>query len=143
MRKDFTMAAVALAVVLLSCGCASTPKHDLSQLQGNWVGEELGGEKGQCRMSVEGDTIKFQGVLGQDWYVGTLTLNPITNPKQALVQIADCGIRQYVNKTTRAIYKLEGKKLAVAAREPGNEAVPTTFERDPASQTRAFVFTRQ
>jgi uncharacterized protein (TIGR03067 family) len=143
MRTDFTMVAVTVAAVLLSCGCASTPKHDLSQMQGNWVGEEIGGEKGQCRMTIEGDTIRFQGVLRQDWYVGTLTLNPNAKPKQALVQVGDCGVRQYVNKTTRAIYKLEGKQLTVAAHEPGNEAVPTTFERDPASQTRAFVFTRR
>ena len=143
MRKDFALAAVAVAAVLLSCGCASTPKQDLSRLQGSWVGEEIGGQKGQCRMTVEGDTVKFQGALQQDWYVGTLTLDPKANPKQATVRVNDCGLRQYVNKTTRAIYKLEGKKLTLAAHEPGNEAVPTAFGHDPASQTRAFVFTRQ
>jgi uncharacterized protein (TIGR03067 family) len=143
MRKEFPMAAVAVAVVLLSCGCASTPQRDLSQLQGNWVGEEIGGEKGECRMTIEGDTVKFQGVRPQDWYVGTLTLNPKTHPKQALLLIKDCGIRQYVNKTGLAIYKLEDKTLTLAAHEPGNDTVPTAFGRDPASQTRAFVFTRQ
>ena len=143
MRKDLTMAAVAVAAVLLSCGCASTPKRDLSRLQGNWVGEEIGGEKGECRMAIEGDTVKFQGARRQDWYVGTLTLNPKADPKQALVLIADCGFRQYVNKTTRAIYKLEGKTLTLAGHEPGNEAAPTAFGRDPATQTRAFVFTRR
>jgi uncharacterized protein (TIGR03067 family) len=143
MRTDFTMAAVAITAVLLSCGCASTPKSELSRLQGNWAGEESGGEKGECLMTIEGETIKFQGARRQDWYVGTLTLNPKTHPNQALVLIADCGVRQYVNKTTRAIYKLEGKQLTLACREPGNESTPTAFGHDPASATRAFVFTRR
>jgi uncharacterized protein (TIGR03067 family) len=143
MRNAFTLAAVAVALVLLSCGCASTPTHDLSQLQGSWVGEEIGGEKGQCRMTLEGDTIKFQGAQQQDWYVGTLTIDPKARPKQALLLIRDCGVRQYVNKTARAIYKLEDKTLTLAAHEPGNDTVPAAFGRDPASQRRAFVFTRQ
>jgi uncharacterized protein (TIGR03067 family) len=142
MRKDFTLAAVAVAAFLLSCGCASTPQQVLSGLQGNWVGEEIGGEKGQCWMVIEGDTIKFQGARQQDWYVGTFTLNLNANPKRALVLIGDCGLRQYVGKTVQAIYKLEDKKLTLAGHEPGNEAVPTVFEHDAASQTRAFVFTR-
>jgi uncharacterized protein (TIGR03067 family) len=140
---DLTMAAVAVAAVLLSCGCASTPQGELTQLQGNWVGEEIGGEQGQCRMALEGDTIKFQGARQQDWYVGTLTIDPKAHPKQALLLIRDCGVRQYVNKTARAIYKLEDKTLTLASHEPGNDAAPAVFGHDPASQTRAFVFTRQ
>jgi uncharacterized protein (TIGR03067 family) len=143
MRNALTLAAAALAAVLLSCGCASTPKNELAQLQGNWVGEEIGGEPGPCRMTLEGDTIKFQGMQRQDWYVGTLTLDPKAHPKQALLLIRDCGIRQYVNKTARAIYKLEDKKLTLASHEPGTNTVPTAFERDTASHRRAFVFTRQ
>jgi uncharacterized protein (TIGR03067 family) len=143
MRKCLALAAMAVAAVLLACGCASTPKHELSQLQGTWTGEELGGETAQCWMTIEGDTIKFQGTQQPDWYIGTLSLDPRAHPKQASALILDCGLRQYVNKTTLAIYKLEGKKLTMAANEPGNEAVPGSFGRDPAGQTRAFVFTRQ
>jgi uncharacterized protein (TIGR03067 family) len=143
LRKDFTLAAVAVAAILLACGCASVPTSDPSLLQGTWIGEEIGGEKGPCRMAIEGDTIKFQGTRQQDWYVGTLTLTPNANPRQALVLIGDCGARQYVNKTVRAIYKLEGKQLTLAHHEPGNPAAPAAFGPDPASQTRAFVFTRQ
>ena len=142
MKQDFTKIAVAIVAVLVACGCATTPQSNPSQLQGNWVGEEIGGDKGECLMTIEGDTVKFQGALRQDWYVGTLTLSPQAHPHQALVLIADCGIRQYVNKTTRAIYKLEGKKLTLACCEPGNEATPTAFGHDPATATRAFVFTR-
>ena len=140
---NIAMAAASVAAVLLSCGCASTPKHEMFRLQGNWVGEEIGGEKGRCQMTVEGDTIKFQGTQQQDWYVGTLTLNPKAEPKQAMMLMNDCGFRQYAGKTARGIYKLEGQRLTLAAHEPGNEAVPTTFGGDPGDQTRAFVFTRQ
>jgi uncharacterized protein (TIGR03067 family) len=143
MRIDVAMAAAAMAAVLLSGGCASTPKHEMSRLQGNWLGEEIGGEPGRCQMAVEGDTVKFQGARQQDWYVGTLTLNPKADPKQAMMLMDDCGVRQYVGKTARGIYKLEGKKLTLAVHEPGNEAVPATFGRNPTNQTRAFVFTRQ
>ena len=137
------MTAVAVAAVLLAFGCASTPKGDLSRLQGNWVGEEIGGEKGRCQMTVDGDTVKFQGARQQDWYVGILTLDPKADPKQATMLISDCGIRQYVNKVARGIYKLEGKTLRLAAHEPGNDEVPTSFEHDTATQTRTFVFTRR
>jgi uncharacterized protein (TIGR03067 family) len=94
-------------------------------------------------MTIEGDTIKFQGALQQDWYVGTVALDTKTNPKQATMLVSECGLRQYVNKTARGIYKLEGRKLTMAVHEPGNEAVPTAFGRDPTTQRRAFVFTRQ
>jgi uncharacterized protein (TIGR03067 family) len=143
MRQNLTLAATVVVGILLSCGCASTPKHELSRLQGTWVGEETGGQTGQCRMTVEGTTFKFQGAQAGEWYVGTLTLDPKTQPKQAMIRIVDCPLPRYINQTTKAIYELEGKKLTIAAHEPGDETVPTTLGRDPAGHTRAFVFTRQ
>lgn len=143
MKQSIGLVAAVLAGVLLSCGCASTPKRDLTKLQGTWVGQEMGGPQGECRLSIEGHTMKFQGARPQEWYVGTLTLNPKTHPKQATILMADCAYRQYVNKTSKAIYRLEGDKLTIAGHEPGSDAVPTVFAHDPATQTRAFVFTRQ
>jgi uncharacterized protein (TIGR03067 family) len=143
MSKNFMWAAVVVVGALLCSGCASTPKRDLSRIQGSWVGAEIGGEKGECRMVIEGDTIKFQGAQPQEWYVGTMTLNPKVNPKQALLLIQACSYPKYVNQTAKAIYKLEGKTLKIAHNGPGTEAVPTAFERNLAAQTRAFAFTRQ
>jgi uncharacterized protein (TIGR03067 family) len=143
MSKNLTLAAVVVVGALLSWGCASTPKRDLTRLQGNWVGKELSGPGGECRMAVEGDTFKFQGARAGDWYVGTLTLNPKTQPKQATVKIIDCPVPGYVNKTTKAIYKLEGKKLIIAAHEPGGEEAPTTFDLSADNQMREFTFTKQ
>jgi uncharacterized protein (TIGR03067 family) len=143
MRKNFTLAAAVVVGIILSCGCASTPKRDLTRLQGTWVGEEIGGPKGECRMTVEGATLKFQGARAEEWYVATLTLNPKTQPKQAMVRIGDCPSPKYINQTAKAIYKLEGKRLTIAACEPGDEAVPTTFELSPGSRMRMFVFAKQ
>ena len=143
MSKNFMWAAVVVVGILVSCGCASTPKRDLSRMQGTWVGKEIGGEKGECRTTIEGDTIKFQGAQPQEWYVGTLTLNPKLKPKQAMLLIQTCAFPKYVNQTAKAIYRLEGKSLTIAHNGPGNEAVPTAFKRDLAAQTRAFAFTRQ
>jgi hypothetical protein len=72
-----------------------------------------------------------------------LALSPKTHPKQAIILIEACAFPRYVNRLAKAIYKLEGKTLTIAGNEPGNEAVPTAFGRNPASQTRAFAFTRQ
>jgi uncharacterized protein (TIGR03067 family) len=143
MRTSFTLAAVAIAGLLLACGCASTPKRDLGSLQGTWVGEEIGGEKGECRLTIEGDTIRFQGVRQQEWYVGRLTLDPKTQPRQAIILIESCAFPKYANQVARAIYKLEDKKLTIAGHEPGNPAAPTAFAHSTADQTRAFMFTKQ
>jgi uncharacterized protein (TIGR03067 family) len=143
MRQCIGLAATVLALVVLVCGCASTPKRDLTRLQGTWVGQEIGGPPGECRMTIEGRTIKFQGTRSQEWYVGTITLNPKAHPKQATILIADCGYRQYAGKTAKAIYKLEGDKLTLAGHEPGKDTFPTKLTRDPVDQTRAFTFTRQ
>ena len=143
MRNTFTLGAVFGVGMLLFCGCASTPKSDLSRLQGNWAGTEIGGEKGQCRMTIEGDTIKFQGARQGEWYVGKLTLLPKANPRQATFLVESCAFPQYINKTAKAIYKVQGNSLKIAACEPGSEMTPPAFESDSASQTRAFAFTRQ
>jgi uncharacterized protein (TIGR03067 family) len=143
MRKNLTLAATVIVGMLLFYGCASRPKRDLTKLQGTWVGEEIGGPKGECKMTIEGATFKFQGARPEKWYVATLTLNPKVQPKQAMVRIGDCPVPKYVNQTTKAIYKLEGKTLTIAAHEPGDEAVPTTFEPGVGNRMRAFVFTRQ
>lgn len=94
-------------------------------------------------MTIEGATLKFQGAMAEEWYVATVTLNPKAQPKQAMVHIGDCPAPKYVNQTAGAIYKLEGKTLTIAAHEPGDQAVPTTFERSAGSRMRVFVFTRQ
>lgn len=126
---------------LIHCGCSRSAGPGLAELQGTWVGLEMNGPRGECRISIQGNRVRFQGAHTNEWYAGTLTLNESMIPKQAVIQIEECGFPQYVNKSARAIYKLETKTLTLAGNEPGTEAAPTDFL--PSDRTRVFVFTRQ
>jgi len=56
--------------------------------------------------------------------------NPSTSPKQADVLIENCSVPQSINKTAKAIYRVEGKSFTIAANEPGDEAVPSSSARN-------------
>ncbi len=92
-------------------------------------------------MTITGDSLKFQGARQDEWYAAKLKLIPNTNPKQADVLIEDCSVPKYKQKTAKAIYRIEGKTLTIAANEPGDEAMPAGFER--SNRSRVFVFNRQ
>jgi uncharacterized protein (TIGR03067 family) len=120
----------------------STPGNAAS-LQGTWIGEELGGPSGESRMTISGDSLKFQGVRPREWYVGKLTLEPKTSPNQATILVTESGFPQYVGKTAHMIYRLEADTLTIAGYEPGVDAIPTSFVRSPDNRIRVFAFTRQ
>jgi uncharacterized protein (TIGR03067 family) len=137
------LAAVTAAIAVNTSHGAQASDKPETALQGTWRGYETGGPPGQCSMTITGDAMKFQGSISQDWYEGKLTLTPNPTPKQATILIRDCGFPQYKNKTTNAIYKIEGKTLTIACNEPGNAAMPTGFDRNAVSQTRILVFSKQ
>lgn len=124
------------------CGCASPGKRELSRFQGTWVGHEISGPTGDCRMTVVGDSLKFQGAQPQEWYAAKFIPNPNAAPNEADVLIQDCPAPQYIGKTAKGIYRLEGKTLTIAANEPGDDSRPTGFDRNATSRARVFVFTR-
>ena len=143
MRSTSILAIVFALSGLVYCGCGSGSKPNLTELEGTWVGQEIDGPKGECRMTVLGNHMKFQGARTNEWYSASLTLNQSTSPKQAVIQIEECGFPQYVNKNTRAIYKLEKNTLTIGANEPGVDVTPTEFQRSRTNHTRGFVFTKQ
>ncbi len=143
MRKAGTLALVVVLSGLVYCGCGGSSKSSLAELEGAWVGQELMGVPGECRMTVAGDQMKFQGAMTNEWYTALLTLNPATDPKQAIVQIKECGFPQFANKSAHAIYKLEKNTLTIAAGEPGVDATPSGFLRSATNRIRCFVFTKQ
>jgi uncharacterized protein (TIGR03067 family) len=112
-------------------------------LQGTWVGQEIGRPQGECRLTVSGNSIKFQGVRAEEWYEATITLKPKAIPKRAAVLIERCPAPQYVNKTANFIYKIEGKTLTLAGSEPGSEKEPIAFEPNPDNPVRTFVFSKR
>jgi uncharacterized protein (TIGR03067 family) len=152
--KTKTAVIITSAIVLAGCGItiavraalgsqASASAESEPALQGTWAGQEIGGPQGECRLTVSGNVIKFQGAIAGEWYEATITLKPKASPKRAMVLIERCPVPQYVNKTTLFIYKIVGKTLTLAGNEPGNEKEPTAFERNPDNPVRTFVLNKQ
>ena len=141
---------IALCCVgILVAGC-STPhnanslgaqKPDLALLQGTWSGQEVGSDTpGSPSLTISGNNIEFHGANPQEWYKAKFTLLEDTTPKRLDAVLSECPFPQYVGKTGHAIYKVEGGKLTLTGNEPGNPAVPASFD---APGARQFVFTRE
>ncbi len=143
MQKRCTLAATLVLTGLLFCGCGGGPGAKAPELEGAWIGHEIGGPAGECRLTVTGDQMKFKGAWTNEWYEASLTLDRATTPKQAIIHISACPLPQYVNKDAHGIYKLENNTLTIAANEPGVAVVPTEFLRSATNHSRVFIFTRQ
>jgi uncharacterized protein (TIGR03067 family) len=126
----------------LGAQAAASAEGDAA-LQGAWVGTEVGGPEGECRLTVTGNSMKFQGARAEEGYEAKLTLKLDTTPKRAAVLIEKCPAPQYVNKTANFIYKVEQKTLTLAGSEPGSEKVPTSFEPSADNPVRLFVLKKQ
>jgi uncharacterized protein (TIGR03067 family) len=126
------------AAAILTVGCSTLHKSDFSALQGTWKGYEASHPaNATAHITFSGNTLDYQGVNANDRCKGTFTLREDTNPKQLVGVLTDCPETQYVGKTVHAIYKLEAGTLTLTGNEPGNPAVPTSFEEADA---RKFVF---
>ena len=89
-------------------------------------------------MTIRGDSIHFEGANKEEWYKATFVLPAEADPKQLLATIVECASPDFVGKPSRAIYKIEGGTLTIAAYKPGTVDVPKGFDGDP--QARRFVF---
>jgi uncharacterized protein (TIGR03067 family) len=134
-------AAIAVKAAFGAQAAASTEGE--AALQGTWVGTEVRGPEGECRLTITGNSMKFQGARAEEWYEAKLTLKPTANPKRATVLIEKCPAPQYVNKTANFIYKIEEKTLTLAGNEPGSEREPAGFERSADNPVRIFVLNKQ
>ena len=127
---------VSLMTVLFAViGCSkaekanSAVKSDLAAIQKTWHGEEHGQPANQANsLILSGNNLEFHGANPQEWYKGTFTLREDTTPKQMIVTITDCPAPQYVGKIANAIYRIENGALIIAGNEPGNPAVPASFD---------------
>ena len=120
---------------------AADRPSDAASLQGTWSGHEVSANAGPgaCSMIIQGNKLEFHGADPREWYKATFTLREDTTPKQETAVITDCPFPQYVGKTDHAIYEVQNGTLTFAGNEPGDPAVPTSFD-DPNS--RKFVFTK-
>jgi len=120
---------------------ATTVKSDLAMIQKSWHGQEgAGAAAGTNSLVLSGNNLDFHGANPQEWYKGTFILHEDTTPKQMIVTITDCPAPQYVGKIANAIYKIENGTLTIAGNEPGNPAMPATFD---APGSRLVTFTAQ
>ena len=94
--------------------------------------------KGRHRLLSKGQSWSFMVANTQEWYKATFTLREDTIPKQLEAVVTECPAPQYVGKTSHAIYKIEDGKLTLTGNEPGNPAVPGSFN---APGARQLVFT--
>jgi len=115
----------------------SARPSDTTALQGNWSGQEIGGGPGQASMVIQGSSVEFHGADPREWYKATFTIREDTTPRQITFVITDCPMPQYVGKTGHAIYEVRDDAFTFAGNEPGNPAVPASFD---ARGTRKFVF---
>jgi uncharacterized protein (TIGR03067 family) len=97
-----------------------------SELEGTWVGSDAGGYD-EWTFVISSGKVEVKGPESA-FYSGTITLNDKTNPKQAEFKIERCSLPEYVGETALSIYKLEGKKLTMAASEPGSMDRPAFFD---------------
>ena len=124
---------------IFASGCSKSHTPDESTLHGTWSGQEVGAKaQGSPSLTFEGTNLEFHGANPQEWYRGTFTLREDATPKQLDAVVTECPFPNYVGKTVHAIYKLEDGKLTLTGNEPGNPAVPASFD---ARGARQIVFT--
>jgi uncharacterized protein (TIGR03067 family) len=140
--------ASALAAFFLLLPCSTTNAQEARQpaekpqsLQGKWEGAEAGREAdGKCVMTINADSIHFQGANQNEWYKATFVLPIGTTPQQLVGKITDCPQPDFVGKSACAIFKIEDGKLTLVGHKPGDPDAPKSFEGDASSRT--FIFTK-
>lgn len=136
MKKITDMFRLGFVVMLVvASGCSKSHPSDSASLQGTWKGQEIGASaKGSPSLVLSGGNLEFHGADTNEWYKATYTLREDTNPKQLVAVITECPAPQYVGKTANAIYRVENGTLTITGNEPGNPAMPATFDARGARQ---------
>jgi uncharacterized protein (TIGR03067 family) len=110
-----------------------------AELQGTWEGEEVGKEsKGKWIITINGDTLDFEGPGKIEWYKATFKLSPDQAPKQLQATIMDCPKPDFVGQSALSIYKIENGTLTLTGNRPGLPDAPKDF--NSGENSRTFVF---
>ena len=116
-------------ILVAASGCSKSHNSDSAVLQGTWKGQEMrANAKGSASLVLSGANLEFHGADTNEWYKATFTLREDANPKQLVAVITECPAPQYVGKTANAIYRVENGTLTITGNEPGNPAMPATFD---------------
>jgi uncharacterized protein (TIGR03067 family) len=134
--KTLIIAACSLSLFIV--GCSKPGQSDAVTLQGTWSGQESGASgTGSPSLLLHGTNLEFHGANPLEWYKATFTLHEDTTPKQLVAIITDCPVPRYIGKPANAIYQIQDGALTITGNEPGNPAMPTSFD---APHARTFVF---
>lgn len=129
---------VALAVATLVCAQASGATDqptaaELQPLQGSWEGVLVGEEAaGKISITIEGNSLHFQGLNADEWYKTTFTLPPGKYPQQLHATIKDCPQPcADIGKVVFAIFKIEDGTLTLVGIQSTAAEPPKTFGEIP------------
>ncbi|HWX21184.1 MAG TPA: M56 family metallopeptidase [Candidatus Binatia bacterium] len=113
-------------------------KAEPTSLQGTWHGREEG-VAGISSLTVRGSSLEFHSADSNEWYKAAISVYD-TTPKQLVVAITDCPVRQYVGVTAYAIFQLQDGTLTITGNEPGTPVAPAGFD---APGARKLVFKQE
>ncbi len=138
--------AVVLAAALPGCGDddddtgSGGMTKGAEDLQGRWIGTEVGGMGEEWVMEFSGDEATAS-TEGMEVYEGIVYTNTSVTPHEVNFEITKSDFSPYVDETALGIYEVSGDKLTFASNEPGVAIRPTSFT--PGDSTRVFEYTRE
>ena len=104
---------------------AQSSDKEQTVLQGTWEGVEKGEEgKGKSTMTVTGNSMHFQGADKEEWYKATFKVLPSKDPQQLQATITESPAKEFVGKTSTAIFKIEDGTLTLSGKKPGTSGTP-------------------
>ena len=107
---------------------------------GIWKGTEVGRADVPWTFQITSD--KMIVTAGKmEVYEGTYALELESRPMRIIATITASNMKQYVGKSSNAIFELRGDSLTLAANEPGDSAFPADF--GTSGDARVFELTRQ
>ena len=110
-------------------------------LQGTWSSPDIEASgTGWSSLVIHGSNLDFHSKDTNYWFKASFSLREDTNPKQLIAVITEGPDPQDVGKTANAIYQIQDGTLIIAVNEPGDPAVPASFDAPGADK---FVFKQQ
>ena len=144
----FALAAFSLLTPTLSLraeeakSAAQSSDKEQTVLQGTWEGVEKGEEgKGKSTMTVTGNSMHFQGANKEEWYKATFKILRDKDPQQLQATITESPAKEFVGKSSTAIFKIEDGTLTLSGKKPGATGTPKSFE--DKEDTRVFVLKKK
>lgn len=132
-----TAGAAILALGSLLWGCSTDVDE---QLNGTWVGEEIGYDSGVWTFELgdgNADVHAFMDGVELEVYVGTYSTRSGAGLPRVDFHIDSSDVPSYAGETAHCVYDVLGDELSLACYEPGESGYPDSLE--PGGGARAFV----